>query len=209
MRLTRMELDLKKRRTMFALSSPSIFHGAIESSFQGERSRNLWRIDQLHGKTYLLILSEEEPDLTKARDDLGVDGQPWESKDYAPLLERIADNSVWRFRLCANPTYSEAQEGKRGKVHAHRTPEHQIQWLIRQGEKHGFRMAEGSASVVESRWYHFSKGNTAKNDVSLLGVTFEGTLCVTDSETFRKALKEGIGREKAYGMGLLTIVRGG
>ena len=209
MRLTRMALDMKKRRTMYALSSPSIFHGVVESSFPGERKRNLWRIDELGGTTYLMILSEEEPDLTRAVDELGVDGSAWESRDYAPLLERIAEETVWRFRLCANPTYSENREGQRGKVHAHRTTEHQMAWLVRQGEQHGFKVTDDSFVVTGSRWYRFMKGSGVRKEVKLLVVTYEGLLTVTDAEKFRAVLQNGFGREKAYGMGLMTVISGG
>ena len=37
-------------------------------------------------------------------------------------------------------------------------------------------------------------------------VTFEGMLKVTDAELFRKTLREGIGKEKAYGCGLMTVL---
>ncbi|MCI5956432.1 MAG: type I-E CRISPR-associated protein Cas6/Cse3/CasE [Clostridiales bacterium] len=43
--------------------------------------------------------------------------------------------------------------------------------------------------------------------VSLQAATFEGLLTVTDAERFRRTLTEGVGRGKAYGLGLLTIVR--
>lgn len=205
MRLTRMALDTSKRKTMFAMSSPSIFHGVVEHSFPGERKRNLWRIDQLHGTTYLMILSQDEPDLTQATLDLGYDGRPWESKDYAPLLDRITTGSSWGFRLCANPTYSESRPGERGKVHAHRTPEHQMEWLIRQGQANGFQVSEQTFAVVKSQWYRFSKGNDHKRQIRMLAVTYEGTLTVTDTALFRRVLTEGLGREKAYGMGLMTL----
>ena len=45
-----------------------------------------------------------------------------------------------------------------------------------------------------------------KPDLSA-AVTYEGVLTVTDTELFCKALTEGIGRGKAYGMGLLTVAR--
>lgn len=206
MRLSRMALDVTKRRTMLALSSPSIFHGTVEGAFCGEKKRKLWRIDELRGNTYLMILSEDEPDLTRASADLGYEGKPWESKDYASLLERINDGTVWHFRLCANPTYSKSIRGERGKVHAHKTTEHQMAWLIRQGRQHGFEVTEESFAVIRSRWYQFNKGNRGGKEVKLLAVTYEGTLSVTDSELFRKTLQEGIGREKAYGMGLMTLM---
>lgn len=84
-----MELDVGKRRTVLALSCPSIFHGIVEQAFPGQREHALWRIDSLRGKQYLMILSAEAPDLIEAVCQVGVDGESWESKDYSPLLERI------------------------------------------------------------------------------------------------------------------------
>ena len=63
MYLSRVALDTEQRATMRALSSPSIFHGAVESSFAGERLRNLWRIDKLNGQMYFFLLSSRELDL--------------------------------------------------------------------------------------------------------------------------------------------------
>lgn len=54
MYLTRMELNTKNRDTMHLLSSPEKIHGLVESAFQGEKKRNLWRIERLRGKMYLL-----------------------------------------------------------------------------------------------------------------------------------------------------------
>ena len=45
-----------------------------------------------------------------------------------------------------------------------------------------------------------------KNQVSMLSVTYEGILKVVDEEKVRKVLTDGIGREKAYGVGLMTLV---
>lgn len=47
---------------MKALVCPSRFHGAIESAESDGRTRKLWRIDELGGEKYLLILSEKELD---------------------------------------------------------------------------------------------------------------------------------------------------
>lgn len=207
MYLTRMKLDISKRKTMLALSTPSVFHGAVESSFTGERGRNLWRIDQLGGNYYLLILSENEPDLTEAQNQFGSDEVKWESKDYTALTDRVKEGTVWQFRLVANPTYSVTREGqKRGSVRAHTTPEHQMEWLIKESQKHGFQLLENSYSVASSQWYHFSKGLKGKR-ISMLAVSYEGILEVKDAAEFRETLLSGIGREKAYGMGLMTLVQ--
>lgn len=212
MYLTRLELDTRRRSTMKALASPNLFHGAIESSFPGERKRRLWRIDPLNGRYYLLLLSEDAPDLTDMARQFGVSGAalPWESKSYDSLLERIQEGSTWQFRLTANPTKackSAASPQARGTVHAHITPAHQQQWLLERCQSHGFSLNSEEFLVTSSRWLRFYKGQARKYPVTLLSCTYEGLLTVTDAQQFRQTLQTGIGRGKAYGLGLLTIVR--
>lgn len=47
MYLTRMELDMRRKKTMLAFANRRLFHGAVEAAFEGERKRRLWRIDRL------------------------------------------------------------------------------------------------------------------------------------------------------------------
>lgn len=212
--LSRVELDLTRRETMKALASPQRFHGAVEQAFPGERRRRLWRLDRLGGVLYLLILSEDAPDLRGIVQQFGpltgVDTA--RTRDYAPLLERVTNGSTWRFRLTANPTkscLSPDTAGKRGTVRAHCTVEHQKQWLMERAQKHGFELQEDAFTVTSQQWLQFTKGGTKGKKVTLLSVTFEGVLQVCDAELFRKTLAEGIGRGKAYGQGLLTVMRAG
>ena len=58
MYLTRMELDVGKRDTRKALLSPSMFHGAIESSFVGERERRILALRFYEGKTQMEVSTE-------------------------------------------------------------------------------------------------------------------------------------------------------
>ena len=71
----------------------------------------------------------------------------------------------------------------------------------------GFALTEDSFTVTRVQWHHFAKRGT--RPVSLLAVTYEGVLQVTDPEAFRNLLCQGMGRGKAYGLGLLTVMRGG
>lgn len=207
MYLTQMRLDINNRRTLSALASPAKLHGAVESAFSGQRQRNLWRIDSRGAQNYLLILSGEKPDLTQAVQQFAPPGETWQTKDYTQLLNRISQGSRWQFRLCANPTYSvPVGPGQRGRVCAHSTPEHQAAWLERQSERHGFVLKKDEFAVMKSVWYRFRKGNTGKN-VTFLAVTYEGYLEVRDPELFCRMLCSGIGHGKAYGAGLMTLVR--
>lgn len=82
----------------------------------------------------------------------------------------------------------------------------QEEWLWAQAAKHGFAVSEGSFAVTRKQTYHFKKNGT--RPVTLLAVTYEGILQVTDPEAFKALLCEGIGRGKAYGLGLMTIITG-
>lgn len=205
--LSRIPLDRYNRNTLRALSSPSIFHGAVESSFTGDRKRNLWRIDCLNEQLYLLLLSECKPELSSFCLQFGQEELSYETKSYDGLLDRIKTGDKWRFRLTANPTksVSDQKNEKRGKVLAHITADFQKNWLVERAEKNGFFVTDDSFDIVQSKWIRFyKKGSKA---ISLISVTYEGILEVTEADLFKNALTNGIGRGKAYGMGLLTVMK--
>lgn len=207
--LTRIELDPTKRATIMALSNPNRFHGAIEKSRSVEGERILWRIDELRGKKYLMILSPSTVDSQLLANQFGYPGESPQQKNYDPLLERITQGSVWNFRLTANPTFSSPADRKdpqgRGKVKGEISTTVQLKWLERKAEANGFSLKPDQFGVVGSRWVTFKK-QAERRKVSLTQVTYEGVLTVTDPELFKKALVDWIGRGKAYGMGLLTVV---
>lgn len=205
MYFSRVPLDVSKRKTQIALVSPNKIHGAVEEAFCEKQSRNLWRIDKLRGKSYLLIVSAEKPDLSWIAAQFGFEDDCGESKEYGRLLGRIKKGSEWHFRLAANPVHSVKDGKKRGKVTAHTSEKFQLKWLEGQAEKKGFCLLPDSVKVMESNWRIFTKKNS-RQKVRILEVVFEGRLCVEDADLFRDTLVNGIGREKAYGMGLLTIV---
>lgn len=204
--LSRIPLDISNRNTLKALASPSKFHGALESCFFRERKRNLWRIDKWNHQLYFLVLTEDSPDFSVFCQQFSQESTSWETKSYDKFLQKIQNNSRWHFRLTANPTKTISPEDKtrHGKRYAHVTTAHQKNWLIRKSEYHGFCLHLEQFDVVQNQWYHFYKHN--QRPVSLLSVTYEGFLEVTDTEAFRNALCYGIGHGKAYGMGLLTIM---
>jgi len=212
MYLTRMKLNIAKRDTMKALSCLNLLHGAIEEAFERSSDRKLWRIDNLNGIYYLMIVSSAEPDLSMAVHQFGYpeSDHSWESLSYDRFLEKLNEGTRWHFRLTANPTRSISSGNgntSRGTVHAHVGIKHQKEWLLQHAEKNGFRVKEEEVSIVNSRWYSFRKKSSTNHKVTLLSVTYEGILEITNKVLFQKAMTTGIGREKAYGQGMLTIVR--
>lgn len=205
MYLSRIPLDVSKERTQMALMCPNEIHGAVEESLSRSDERKLWRIDTLQGKLYMLILSVSKPDLRSIADQFGYRRMPGESMEYEKLLSRIKDESVWDFRLVANPTRYVYRDGGKGKIIACDWERSQLKWLSRQSENKGFRVFPDTVRVSEQGWKIFSRRGS-ESKVHLFHATFEGRLMVERADVFKNALIDGIGREKAYGMGLLTVV---
>lgn len=209
MYLTRILLDPLRRSTMIAMANPNKFHGAIASAYPNREARVLWRIDSLGEKDYLMILSPQKFDAASITAQFGYEDMPAQVKDYTPLLERITVGSRWGFRLTANPTISvkdTENPAARGKVKAHITDQWEKKWLENRAAKNGFVLHTDEFGVTYSKWISFYK-DLKKQKVTLHEVVYEGTLTVEHPEIFKKALINGIGRAKAYGMGLLTVVR--
>ena len=142
MYLSRVELDPTRRSTMAALAAPQKLHGAVESAFAGERRRRLWRLDRLGERLYLLLLSEDAPELSGVVEQFGT-GAAAETRSYDPLLQRVEPGSCWQFRLTANPTKSckdTQNPAARGTVAAHCTTQYQKQWLLERAAKRGFAL---------------------------------------------------------------------
>lgn len=206
MYLSRIKLNTSRMKTACALNVPSLFHGAIESA-DDERTRKLWRVDTLYGKQVLLILSEHKIDFSSVAEQFGYN-ESVESKQYDGLLDRITNGSRWRFRLKANPTFQQYDKKTgRGKILAHITSEYQGEWLKKQSEKNGFSLTDEEWLITGSQRYNFKKNKNKRDYVKMLAVTYEGILTVTDADAFRNALIKGIGREKAFGMGMLTVMQ--
>jgi CRISPR system Cascade subunit CasE len=89
-------------------------------------------------------------------------------------------------------------------------------WLGAQASKKGFMLTTGTSDHGDSPEYPLcidryrvlsapKRGGAAPMRIALLD--FEGILVVTDPIRFLTALKEGIGRAKAFGCGLMLIAR--
>ena len=146
MYLSRVELDLTRRSTMAALAAPQKLHGAVESAFAGERRRRLWRLDRLGERLYLLLLSEELPDLTGLCAQFGTGAAP-ETRRYEPLLERVTSGSCWQFRLTANPTRTRkdpADPLARGALKPCYLEAEQEPWLHVSAGQEGFSFSAGA-----------------------------------------------------------------
>lgn len=199
---------------MKVLSSPQMMHAVVMTSFnsfEGESpGRVLWRIDCIGSATYLLIQSQSKPDVSHIIDQYGRPdaGQKGEILDYGPFLSRIENGKQYRFRLVANPVHSVTTAGrKRGKVTAHVTVEQQLSWLVDRSEINGFILKSDDGNVtadVMSR--EVMKFRREGKMITLSCATFEGVMTVSNANSLRTMMINGIGRAKSYGCGLFTII---
>jgi CRISPR system Cascade subunit CasE len=214
MYLTRMYLNTRRRSATALLTSPQRMHAAVESAFapaafDRSAARTLWRIDKKQDSTALILASPVEPDLSHLVEQAGWrTGELWQTRPYAPLLDRLDDGQLWRFRLVANPTYAGRQGGwDDTKPCGHVTVKKQQEWLLDRSLKHGFSVPNGPSGtteliIAERRTERFSRGSSR---VTITVAAYEGLLRVTDPILLRAALTHGIGRAKAYGCGLITL----
>lgn len=215
MYLSRVQIDDRNRQKIKTLNQLQAYHGWVENCFpENDRHhspRRLWRTDYLDGKRYLLILSATKPALS-ALEKYGVEGSA-ASKDYDRYVDSLKEGQIMRFRLTANPVHRVTVPGqKQGHIYPHVTIDQQKKWLLDRCAKNGFAIVDNEAGepsfdVVERD--HPVLTHKGQHRVRLSRVSFEGLLKITDLAQFKQTLRSGLGREKAYGMGLLTVIPAG
>jgi CRISPR system Cascade subunit CasE len=181
----------------------------------------LYRLDEdaQRGRFVLLVQSATRPDFTKLPAgyladlsddfDLAAAG-PTENPALRAVDEerkRIGVDDRFAFRLRANTTKKiltktgpdgQRKNGKRVPV---RGDEGRLAWLTRHALEGGFAPEDVKVFEVPAR----SGGGARK--LTFAGALFEGRLRVTNADAFRIALAEGVGPAKAFGFGLLSIMR--
>lgn len=216
MYLSRVKIDAYNRRNLRDLTHLGAYHAWVEDSFPDERedikdnrTRKLWRVDQINGESYLLVLSKTKPDLDRL-EKYGVESSA-ETKSYDKLLDSIEVGMKARFKVNLNTVKSicdDKKHIKRGRLVPVRLDE-LYKFFLDRTEKNGFSVKEGEFDITSKGEKLFIKkdANEGKNTrVNLVSATYEGILTVTDVDKFKEALVNGIGRKKAYGFGLLTII---
>lgn len=222
MYISRIALNPERLEAKKLLASPACMHSAVEHAFPPSSPRNdsdgriLWRVDMLKEfhQVWLYVVSPDKPDFSHVVEQAGWPLHPeWETRDYRPLLDRIAVGQHWAFRLRANPVRKVRKDkGRRenpavvGKIMGEVTADQQLKWLSDRAERYGFSI-DGDGDNLQCQVKNRRKERFRHGDgtVTLSTAQFDGTLTVTDADLFRTALTHGIGRAKGFGCGLLTV----
>jgi CRISPR system Cascade subunit CasE len=223
MYLTQFRFNTARRGARALLGSPQALHAAVLDSFARAEdhttgtARTLWRLDH-HARhdVVLYLVSPGEPDLTHLVEQAGwPTTETWQTRAYQPFLNTLECGQSWAFRLTANPVHNRrpsdaAPDTKRfGAVTVH----HQIAWLTGRAERHGFAIAPQSDGELNLYVHRRNSASFTRKrgerPVTVVSVSYDGVLTVTDPEVLRHALTNGIGQAKAYGCGLMTLAHAG
>ncbi|MEH2920672.1 type I-E CRISPR-associated protein Cas6/Cse3/CasE [Samsonia erythrinae] len=185
-------------------------HQWLWQLFPEQQQRSFLFREQAHEtKSLFYLLSEQEPQVNHNLFQV-------ETKPYRPQWH---NGMALAFSLRANPVVT--REGKRsdvlmdashqGKVAGLAGAElwrHQQQrahdWLVRQGENGGFSV---SGCRVDGYQRHRLNKPGQASAIMFSSVDYDGVLHITDVERFAIAVRQGLGKSKALGCGLLLLKR--
>ena len=193
--LTRMALDVNRPETQALLADPARMQREVRAAFAGGNMQPLFRLEMIGSRQWLVVLSRLRPTLYAAHERYGYPGvfPSWETFDYDETLEQAETGTTWNFTLSASP----------GGITALADPNwldaaRVNRWLRLQGESCGFDLKR--ATVTRCEW-------KALDDAFIHLCVWDGTLTVTDQDTFTWAVSSGIGSARDNGAGLMTIAR--
>lgn len=174
------------------------------------------RDEGFDGLPTFMVMSKTKPE--------GNDALSVVTKEFNPTL---AEGQELQFTLVANPVVARKTEGKRnskkhdvwmdakksgkekglaGEELEQYCTEAAKEWLIRQGERTGFKINSEDIIVDGYLQNKFSKFRGGR-PIRYSSIRYSGKLTVTDPDKFIIMLGEGLGKSKSFGCGLMLVRR--
>lgn len=222
MYLSRVILNPDHPEVSRVVGNPYRLHQLLWRAFphreEGGAGRVLFRLESQRSipAPVVLVQSDRMPDWEALPGELLLGA---EHRAFGP---RFVVGQRLRFRLRANPTRRVSAKKADDKLAGKRVQlfgeEQLVDWLRRQGGRHGFDVLACRVSSVEIQrsWKPKDKAADAPKgkaeeangrEIRHQAVTFDGLLQVTDPAAFLAALASGIGPAKGFGCGLLSVAR--
>jgi CRISPR system Cascade subunit CasE len=159
----------------------------------------LHRIEQDHAGTRLLIQSALPPSPDRLPPAYGR----LSTTSLTPVIDRLRAAPRVRYRIVANATSklgTHTTAGRPGQLVPLRGPDAHA-WWTRHASQAGLRLDAAHATVLPPASIQRGSVRTPFDRTR-----FDGVATVTDADALTSALAAGIGRGKAYGCGLLTVL---
>lgn len=191
--LSKLEPNWRSAQAAKELTDPYQLHRTLARAFGDTlpEARLMFRVDaDSNDRPVIIAQSHVEPDWSRLPADYAIpQSKPWEPQ--------LAAGQRLSFRLAARPTKRDKSTGKRTSL---RGDEETMHWLRRKSAEAGFEVV--TCRVKELRWKDSKYGSTNQ---SIRSAVFDGILVVTDPDKLREAVRNGIGPQKAFGFGLLSL----
>lgn len=176
-------------------------HKFIMSMFSDDISNNpredlniLFRREYNNYKLYYLMQSSVVPNVQNIKNDNVRNSVHVESKSISEIYNNILKSGRFSYKVTINP--SKYNENK--KRVAVRGQENIISWWNEKSKDNGFTIDTEKTSIT------IDKDVTVKN-FKIGSSTITGLATVDNLELLNNAIKNGIGRNKSYGFGLILI----
>lgn len=176
-------------------NNEQLIHSELQSCFNSERKKYnvLYKKEYIEFNGYLILklltYSEIKPSTTKhvfVEKTLEIDP-----------LKYFKENDLLAFQVIASPTKSND-----GKKHLIPTEAERLTWLERKFSENGALVLSSreKENIRTSFEHSYGKGTFS-------AYTYSGTLQISEPKHFCKLFETGLGREKAYGCGLIEVRR--
>jgi CRISPR system Cascade subunit CasE len=205
MYLSKLVLNERAHKVRLDLSNAHNLHRRIMQAFPDENrenSRAEWNIlfRQELDSDVILVQSDAdaEPDWTQLPEGYLANHV---SKPFELQASQLKPGQVFQFRLKANPSKRDKASGKLiGMFHR---PDQEV-WLTRKGTQSGFEIETVDVIPTPNLYGTKAKGTSP---IKIFTVLYQGTLQVSDPILFVEAIRQGVGRGRSYGCGLLSIAK--
>lgn len=197
-----MTFDLHSPMTYRFLNNPECAHAEILSLFPDDSPRPLFRIDDTKNGKIVYLVSSKIPDTNRWNNRFAInrDAELCKVANYDKFLDEIKVGNMFEFKITVAPT--KTHNGKKISLGYSSA----LEWMSKKLSEFGASVKSGTLLQIGEECVRFKKNPHQEPYIYYRARTYTGILTVTDKEQFVKALTEGIGRQKAYGCGLLTII---
>ena len=199
--ISKFQIDIHSPSARRALSNRQDMHRNLPRWFETDRksSETLFRLATTRTGHYLYVYSHICPSLSDEEGKrLGMYLQKTRNIDISELYKQ---SGKYRFNLETSPSKKIKCEGRKNSRRVFLIdPAERKDWLDRIAARNGFRIL-----AVEENKSELLRITKVGSDAFINSVMYDGVLEVENVELFNRAIQNGIGPEKAYGLGLLLI----
>ena len=201
--LTLLTLNPASRRCRHDMADPHAMHRTLMALYPHTpeaAARHhlgvLWRAEPGDPPT-LLLQSHTAPDVGALPDGYATA----QIRDLSAHLRALAAGQIVRYRLTANPART-LRAG--GTNHQKTVPAAEIgDWWQRRAQSIGLNPVDTPTAIAQPT----RPINRGGHLIPIRATRIDGAAEIGDADALRAAIRGGVGRAKAWGCGLLTVVR--